>query len=489
MKPLVSLREALADPHLLGGAMPGESWAVWRTLLIASVGEPLTTNERAVFAQLTGRDREPGQMVEELWAIVGRRGGKTRAAATLGAYIGTCLEVSALLAPGERAVIPVLAASQKQASRAFAHIRGVLEHSPELSRMIASEPTADTIRLTEPVDIEVQPANFRTIRSITAAAAICDEVAFWQVEGSANPDAEILNALRPALATTGGPLVVISSPYAKKGELWEAHRQFFGPNGDPLVVVAKAPSRTFNPTLSEGVVARALARDRAAASAEYLAEFRDDVADFITRDIVEACVSTGVRERARQTGVDYEAFTDPSGGVADAFTLAIGHREGDLAVLDVLRERRPPFSPEQVVADYAKVLTDYGVSAVTGDRYAGEWPREQFRKHGVEYQLSDRPRSDLYRDLLPILNSRQAKLLDSTVLVDQIAGLERRVARGGRESIDHAPNAHDDLANSAAGVLVGLVSEATERTVTVWLPPRLRGGMPAAPAVLWAPHR
>jgi predicted PurR-regulated permease PerM len=33
----------------------------------------------------------------------------------------------------------------------------------------------------------------------------------------------------------------------------------------------------------------------------------------------------------------------------------------------------------------------------------------------------------------------------------QLVGLERRVTRGGRDSIDHAPNSHDDLANAVAG--------------------------------------
>jgi hypothetical protein len=31
-------------------------------------------------------------------------------------------------------------------------------------------------------------------------------------------------------------------------------------------------------------------------------------------------------------------------------------------------------------------------------------------------------------------------------------GLERRTARGGRDSIDHAAGAHDDLANVVAGL-------------------------------------
>jgi len=34
--------------------------------------------------------------------------------------------------------------------------------------------------------------------------------------------------------------------------------------------------------------------------------------------------------------------------------------------------------------------------------------------------------------------------------------LERRTAQGGRDSIDHPPGAHDDLANAAAGALVSV---------------------------------
>jgi len=61
MKKNVSLREALSDPKLLGDALPGDSWAAWRTILIAAMGEELTSEERAVFAKLTGgRDHEPG---------------------------------------------------------------------------------------------------------------------------------------------------------------------------------------------------------------------------------------------------------------------------------------------------------------------------------------------------------------------------------------------------------------------------------------------
>jgi hypothetical protein len=105
-----------------------------------------------------------------------------------------------------------------------------------------------------------------------------------------------------------------------------------------------------------------------------------------------------------------------------------------------------------VVGEFSALLKSYRVSKTTGDRYAGEWPREHFREHGISYEPAQKPKSDLYRDLLPVINSRKLDLLDDARLVTQLVGLERRTARGGRDSIDHAPGAHDDLANAVAGL-------------------------------------
>ena len=161
-------------------------------------------------------------------------------------------------------------------------------------------------------------------------------------------------------------------------------------------------------------------------------------------------------------GTSYRAFVDPSGGSKDAFTLAIAHRDGENVVLDCVRERRPPFSPDQVCKEFAETLRSYSLGTVSGDRYAAEWPVERFRSHGVHYLPATKPKNDLYRDLLPYLNAGRVELLDNDRLVNQLAGLERRTARGGRDSIDHAPSAHDDLANVVAGV-VALASKPLEQ--------------------------
>src|SRR5260370_27509977 len=124
---------------------------------------------------------------------------------------------------------------------------------------------------------------------------MADELGFWYVAAAyANPDVEILNAVEPGLATTGGPLILASSPHARRGVLWEVFKRHYGPGGDPLILVAHGASRTLNPSLSQRVVDRALEKDRARATAEHLAQFRTDVEGFVALEIVD---HTGVTFR------------------------------------------------------------------------------------------------------------------------------------------------------------------------------------------------
>jgi hypothetical protein len=125
-------------------------------------------------------------------------------------------------------------------------------------------------------------------------------------------------------------------------------------------------------------------------------------------------VPKGVTERgALRREFTYFGFVDPSGGSSDSMTLAIGHMEKGRAVLDCIRERRAPFSPDDVVQDFATVLRGYGVYSVHGDRYAGEWPREAFkRRHRISYLPSLKLKWEMYRELLPKINSGEVSLLD-----------------------------------------------------------------------------
>jgi hypothetical protein len=212
-----------------------------------------------------------------------------------------------------------------------------------------------------------------------------------------------------------------------------------------------------NPSVPEAFIAAEYESDPANAAAEYGAQFRSDIEAFVTREAAEACIIDGRYELPPVTGVHYSAFCDPSGGGSDSMTLAIAHREGNVAVLDAIREVKPPFSPEAVVADFCKLLTSYGVGTVIGDKYAGLWPRERFVVHGKTYDAAAKPKSDIYRDFLPAVNGRRVEFLDHQKFIAQLCALERRTWRGGRDSIDHPPNQHDDVVNCVAGALTNLI--------------------------------
>jgi hypothetical protein len=108
-------------------------------------------------------------------------------------------------------------------------------------------------------------------------------------------------------------------------------------------------------------------------------------------------------------------------------------------------------TPDAVVHDFAALLKSYRISRVTGDRYAGEFPRELFRKHGIAYDLAKQTKSELFRDLLPLLNSGRIVLPRNDRLQGQIVGLERRTSAVGRDTISHPDRGHDDVANAVAG--------------------------------------
>jgi hypothetical protein len=445
----ITLRQALLDPDLLGTVLAGDSFRLWRIVLIATMGESLEPDEIELFRSVTGGREPPTQRVDEAAYVVGRRGGKDKAASAAAAYLATLVDYTPVLSTGEIPTLLCLAPDQRQARITKSYIRGALDSSPMLSGLVKNE-TADAIELANGVVVEVRAASFRRLRGVTAIGVIASECAFWYDESATgNSDSEILNAVRPTLATTGGPLIMISSPYRKSGELWETFKQF-GPDGDPHILVAHGASRTFNPTLPQRVIDRAMQRDEAAARAEYGAEFRSDISDFVSRDAVQACVDAGVRERPPQPNITYAAGVDSSGGTHDSAALAIGHVENGVVVVDALREIPAPHDPESAADEMCRLLATYRVHRVTGDRYAGRWTAQAFEKRGVEYQHSDLSKSQAYSDALPRINAKTIRLLDLDRCVNQLCALERRTTRGGRDSIDHPANGSDDVANAVA---------------------------------------
>jgi hypothetical protein len=193
----------------------------WRRSSRCRSGDP----EIELFRRCTSRQRPPGTNAREGWAVVGRRGGKSRVAALLALYLACFRDWAPHLSAGEVGTVMLLGADRRQARVAMRYVLGLIEGVPMLRRMVVKR-TAESLELTNRIVVEIHTASFRSVRGYSVVAAIADEIAFWRSEDSANPDSEIIAGLRPAMATLPGALLLaISSPYARRGALFEAHKQ------------------------------------------------------------------------------------------------------------------------------------------------------------------------------------------------------------------------------------------------------------------------
>ena len=462
----MTIVDALTDPALFGGLpifADLASWGRWLVFLKALFVLPMTDAERAIYREHTGRLAPPRTPPSEIYVAAGRRSGKSFVSALVAVFLACFRDYRAYLAPGERAMVLCIATDREQAAIILRYVRAFLLEVPMLAAMIETE-RADAIDLSNRVTIAVATCSFRSVRGVTLAAAILDEVAFWRVDG-ANPDREVMTALRPSSATIpGAVLLALSTPYARSGVLYEALRDHHGTE-DADVLTWKATSLEMNPTLNAATIDRARQRDPAAAASEWEGEFRSDLETFLDAELLLACVEAGVAERPPRDGVVYHAAVDMSGGGPDASVVAIAHgepREGGapLVTLDLVRGWRER-NVEGVVGEMGAHCRRYKIRSVVGDKYAGEWVPAAFKRHGLDYRHATRTRSEAYLELHPIVATGRAALLDHAALLRELRQLERRTGRG-RDIVDHPPRLHDDHANAAALALVEADVAATE---------------------------
>jgi hypothetical protein len=440
---------------MLGAALgPLESWQTWLITLKAAFGRLLTDKEREVFHTIAGDRFPPKRRVRELWCVVARRSGKSRMAAATSIFLA--LFQKHRLSPGEHGMCLVISGSVDQARTVFNYVRGFLEAAPALAREVVAIKRQE-IELKNGIVIAVHSNSYRTVRGRTCVACVFDETAFWRDESTATPDTETYTAVLPSLATTNGMLVAISTPYRKLGLLHQKWRDHFGQD-DPDVLVVQGGSTVFNPTLSDATVTAQRAADPTAAGAEWDAQFRSDIGAFLDDDLIEAAIDhSRPLELSPVAGKVYRAFTDASGGAVngDSYTLAIGHLEGNVHVVDALRGTTGKFDPQAVTRDYAELCTIYRINRIMGDNYAREWVAGAWRDARKQYVQSPRTKSELYLESLPIFTRGLVRFADHAKLVRELRLLERRTHRSGRDTVEHPRNGRDDYANAVCGLLAG----------------------------------
>lgn len=461
----LTIVQALAD-HALFGGLPAfrdlTSWRAWLVFLAAVYGLAFSAlrvvglsedESLRIFQQHTGRSTydPPAGGYPENVCIVGRQSGKTRVAGTIADFESMTTTPEA---DGTDLYAVLVAQDQRSSLRSlFSYARAPFDCVPVLVRSVVAR-RAETLQLDSGVTLAVYPCRPAAVRSIRAIVVVCDELAFYRSSEGYPTDLEMLRAVRPALATTGGKLIILSSPYGQTGALYELHRKHFGRDDAP-VLVWQASAATMNPTLPADYLSRMEQNDPEAYRSEVLGEFRAGVSTLMDPDALAACVDAGVRERAPEPHCVYGGSADvASGSGKDSFGVSIAHKDGDRVELDVSRAWRPPFNPSGVIAEAAELLKRYGLTEVHGDRYAPGFVAEGFRVHGLTYCASARTTSETYLELLPLVNAGTVRLLDHPELLRELRGLERRRGLSGRDRVDHRPGAHDDRAAAAAMALV-----------------------------------
>jgi hypothetical protein len=462
----MTILDVIRDADLLGKSFKrklfrGDSWHSWRAFLCALFALPFEDEAASTtYKQCTGRTDPPKTPFREGFIIAGRRSGKSFVISAIAVFVAVFMSFADFLSPGETPVIAVIASDRMQAQILLKYIRAFFAGSDILRGMIVSD-LKETITLTNGVEITVLTGDFRSVRSRTLVAVLLDELAFYSSDGSASSDVELLAALRPSQVTIPNSILLgISSPYARKGVLYREWQEHFGKNDAPTLIW-QAASSVMNPTINSLAIASAFLRDPTSARSEYGGDFRSDLEQLFSAEIVEQRIVSG-RHELPPSGADYSAFVDSSGGVSDSMVLCIAHSEtrgeNGIAVLDLIREITAPFSPEMACREFVEILRKYRISEICGDRYGARWITESFEKLGIAYRPSEKSRSELYLELLPLVMSAQCELLDNRKLVGQLVALERMVGRN-RDVVDHPRGAHDDVANCVAGALVNVLAD------------------------------
>jgi hypothetical protein len=451
------------DPDFFADWFKDEkSWRTWFAFLRVLFALPLDAEDLKIFQECTGQSAPNPSGYFEVSLLCGRRSGKSLILALIATYLACFKDYRQHLVKNERATIMVLASDKKQAQSIFRYLKGFLS-VPLLAGLIERE-TAEVLELTNGVSLEVTTASFKTLRGRTVAAALADESCFWNTDdGSANPDTEIFAALSPAMATIPGAMMFkASSPYAKRGSMYDDFKRYYGREGSP-VLVWKAATWTMNPSVPQSFIDAAYERDPASAAAELGSEWRTDVSGWLDLATIEAAVDNDVTVRPPAPFITYTGFADMSGGVKDSAAVAIAHMEAGIAVLDCVVEIPAPHSPAEAAAQVASVLRSYNLSEVTADRYGSGFSIDAFAKHGIKHRASERDASTIFVDVLPLFSSGRVRLISNQRLVNQLAALERKTNPSGRDRVGHPPGGHDDIAVAAAGALV-LATTQSKRT-------------------------
>lgn len=427
-----------------------------KTTLKAAYGLKLDDEELEMYRSLTELSSyTPGHEREEITIIWPRRMGKSdKIASNIALYEASCREHR--LSIGQTGIVMVVAPEiKRQAKIVFRYIKAKLQASVLLKRMIESI-TQNCITLNNGVEIQVYPCSVGKVRGESLICFIGDECAYWRHEGI-DVDKDVLDSARPGLDFEYSKMVKISTPGPMSGEVFNDYTEYYGKENDD-VLVFQGDTETIFPAFAEKwrkKFEREKRRNPAMYETERLAHFKASLSSMYDPAIIDKAVN---RDRALELppedGVRYVCFVDVSGGGGkDAYALCIAHSKDKRIIVDVVRSRLPKFNPLEYTKQSSELVKRYHITVVVGDKFSGDFASSAWEENEVDYEKSERTKSELYLDAEGSFNTEIVELPNKKILVAQLKSLVRQTLKGGRDRVDTYRGDPEDEANVVVGAI------------------------------------
>ena len=442
----------------------------WDVVYRAFDGEPLREDELELFRTLSGREEYAPNSVHELVAVKGRRAHGTKTACKYLCYKIHTADFRSHATKSDRLHVPVILQTRDVAREVMAYFSSFYEQSDALRGEVA-EILKNSIELKTKFIISVGTCSYRAPRGITAPLALLDEVGVWRVEG-ADVDREVVRSLTPAMVQfPNRKLILLGSPWIKAGVLFERFERRMESSSDRLVV--HCPTPLMNPLIPAEELAREEASDPQNYRREFLAEWLDDVDQFLPDSDIAIAIRSGVREVPFSPALagGYIAAIDASGlSGKDRFTFAIARgNAGEGIAFDVLRGWQRQ-AVGIVCDEIAALLKVYGLRSVIADQFGYAFLRELLSQRGIEMiqlPFTSRSKPEIFLDLKLALSQGRIQLLDHSESLRELRMLESRRTSGGNYSISAPRGQHDDYATVIA--LVGHRAKAESAEIFCYL--------------------
>lgn len=454
------------DPRFLG--LSFETRPAQEVLLRVLYGLPLDRKQIKIYRKLTGnrKEFEAGQDKTEAVWVLGARSGKSLLASIIALYEATRNKWQQYLSKGESGYIVVIATRQKQAEQIIqANCSRLIEDSPAL-RGLVKELYQTELTLNNGVKIISLPCNSTAGRGLPICAFVLDEVGHFYTEGI-KADQTIYDSLRPRMAQfPGAKVVLISTPAAKQGLLWNFFEEGFAV---PSRFTAQADTRTVNPEIPKKFIKGEYKRDVDYARREFGAEFAEKIESFFPYEVLQSSFTlVGTLPYKNEFG--YSAGIDQSGlSGRDRFALAISHKDGDRVLVDHVQAWETKDS-DKILVDVGKLTEAYKLRKVSIDRYAKGWVAQALNKLGLEVEI--RPSlAEIYTNLKSLMIAGRLRLPDNLDLKKALQNTQAFYGRNNALSIAHQRSAagHADLADAVATSVWVRSSEPTGVTPDIFI--------------------